>query len=146
MGNDGLFSIMDIASTGIFAERMRMNVIANNIANANTTKAADGKPYRRKFVIFESKLQDEFHNGVKGSEKMGGVKIKEIKTSNEPFKKIYIPSHPDADKNGYVLVPNVNNSNEMVDLITASRAYEANLAIMRSAQRMINSSLRVFRQ
>ena len=146
MGNDGLFSVMDIASTGLFAERMRMNVIANNIANANTTKTLDGKPFRRKFVIFASKLQEESRNGVKGSEKLGGVKVKEIRTSNEPFKKIYIPGHPDADKNGFVLVPNVNNSGEMVDLITASRAYEANLAIMRSAQRMINSSLRVFRQ
>ena len=144
MGSDSLFSIMDIASSGLVAERMRMNVIANNIANVNTTKAADGKPFRRKFVVFTSEFQKELQANVKGTEKLGGVKIKEIKTSNEPFEKMYIPGHPDADKDGYVLSSNVKGASEMVDLMMSSRSYEANLAIMRSAQRMINRTLQAF--
>ena len=144
MGSDSLFSIMDIATTGLVAERMRMNVIANNIANVNTTKTADGKPFRRKFVIFTSEFQKELQGAVKGIGKLGGVKIKEIKTSNAPFEKMYIPGHPDADKDGFVLASNVKRASEMMDLMMSSRSYEANLAIMRSAQRMINKSLQAF--
>lgn len=146
MGSGSIFSIMDVASSGLTAERMRMNIIANNIANANTTKTADGKPFRRKFVIFTSEFQKELQGNARGSEKLGGVKIKEIKTSNAPFQKMFIPGHPDADEHGFVLTSNVNGSSEMVDLMTASRAYEANLAIMRSAQRMINRTLQAFRR
>lgn len=144
MGSEGLFSIMDIGSTGLMAERVRMNTIANNIANADTTKAADGKPYRRKVVIFTSNFSDEMQKGSKGTGSLGGVKIKEIKESKEPFQRAYIPSHPEADKDGYVLSPNVNGANEMIDMMTSSRAYEANLAIMRSAQRMVNKTLQAF--
>lgn len=144
MGSDSLFSIMDIASSALVAERMRMNIISNNIANANTTKTADGKPFRRKFVIFTSEFQKELEGNVRGSDKLGGVRIKEIKTSKAPFQKMFIPGHPDADKDGIVLTSNVNGSSEMIDLMMSSRAYEANLAIMRSAQRMINRSLRAF--
>ncbi|MGR3179073.1 MAG: flagellar basal body rod protein FlgC [Candidatus Anammoxibacter sp.] len=144
MGGDSLFSIMDIATTGLVAERMRMNVIANNIANINTTKMADGKPFRRKFVIFTSDFQKELQGASKGSGQLGGVRIKEIKTSNAPFEKMYIPGHPDADKEGFVLASNVKRASEMMDLMMSSRAYEANLAIMRSAQRMINKSLQAF--
>ncbi|MGR3317811.1 MAG: flagellar basal body rod protein FlgC [Candidatus Anammoxibacter sp.] len=144
MGGESLFSIMDIATSGLVAERMRMNVIANNIANVNTTKTADGKPFRRKFVIFTSEFQKELQGSAKGSEKLGGVKIKEIKSSNAPFEKMYIPGHPDADKDGYVLTSNVKRASEMIDLMMSSRAYEANLAILRSAQRMINKTLQAF--
>lgn len=144
MGSDGLFSIMDIGSSGLMAERVRMNIIANNIANAGTTNAGDGKPYRRRVVVYSSKFQDELKGNLRGSEKLGGVEVKEIKLSKEPFPKMYIPGHPDADKDGYVFTSNVNGANEMVDMLTASRAYEANLAIVRSAQKMVNKTIQVF--
>lgn len=146
MGEKSLFSVMDIASTGLIAERMRMNVISNNIANAGTTKTADGTPFRRKVVIFTSELQKQLSAGNSNTEKLGGVKVKEVKVSSEPFSKTFSPGHPDADKDGFVLGSNVNGATEMVDLMTASRAYEANLAIMRSAQRMINKTIQAFKQ
>lgn len=144
MGDIGLFSMMDIGTTGVMAERMRMNVIANNIANANTTKAADGKPYRRQVVVFTSEFQKELQGSTRGAEKLGGVKVKEIKTDKDPFKEMYIPGHPEANKDGIVLMPNIDTSNEMIDMMTASRSYEANLAIMRAAQKMINRTMQAF--
>ena len=146
MGNEGLFSVMNIASSGLYAERTRMNIIANNIANANTTKTADGTPYRRKFPVFSSALQKEMGGRLRDDRKLGGVKVDKIKTSTDPFKKLYIPGHPDADKDGFVLNSNVSSATEMVDMIVASRAYEANLSIMRSANRMISRTLQAFRQ
>ncbi len=144
MAGEGLFSIMDISSSALIAERIRMNIIANNIANANTTNAGDGKPFRRRVVVYEPKFQNELKNSERGSGQLGGVQVKEIKMSKEPFPSVYNPGHPDADKNGIVLNTNVNGTTEMVDMMTASRAYEANLAIMRSAQRMVNRTLRAF--
>ncbi len=146
MGNKGLFSIMDIGSTGLMAERTRMNVIANNIANSNTHKTADGKPFRRQVVVFTPKFDEELNNSSKGDMQLGGVEIKEIKVTKEPFPKMYMPDHPDADKDGNVLRSNVNGAVEMVDMMTASRAYEANLAILRSAQKMINKTMSAFQR
>ena len=146
MGTEGLFSVMNIASSGLYAERTRMNIIANNIANANTTKTADGMPFRRKFPVFAAELQKEINNHSNDDKRLGGVRVQEVKISTDPFKKLYIPGHPDANKDGFVLSPNVSTANEMVDMIVSSRAYEANLSIMRSANRMISRTLQAFRQ
>lgn len=144
-GDKGLFSIMDISATALYAERMRMNVIANNIANANTTHTADGKPYRKQSVIFTSKFDTELRSAIKGMDALAGVEIKEIKTSKEPFVKLFIPGHPDADKDGMVLMPNVNIPSELIDMITASRAYDANLAMVRSVRDMMNRTIGALR-
>jgi flagellar basal-body rod protein FlgC len=144
MGMDSMFSIFDISGSGLSAERVRMNVIANNIANASSTDSPEGGPYRKEQVEFQSLLNDTMKNSmVEGSERLGGVKVKGVIKSAEPFNKIYIPGHPKADENGYVEMPNVNVMTEMVDLVTASRSYEANLAVINSSKDMSNRALSI---
>jgi len=123
----GLFRGLDISGSAMGAERTRLNVIAANIANAEVTRTPEGGPYRRKVVTFEPILQDVLRNTDPSSEFAKGVKVKSISTDQSPFQKIYKKGHPDADENGMVEMPNVNLTFEMIDLMTALRAYEANL-------------------
>ena len=139
-----IFSVLDISASGLSAERMRMNVIANNLANAQSTESPDGGPYRREQVEFASLLRRSLDNHIPGEELLGGVKVRGIVKSTEPFSKIYMPGHPKADKDGMVEMPNVSVVNEMVDMVTASRAYEANLAVMTTSKEMINKTLNAF--
>jgi len=144
MSVNKVFSAFDISASGLAAERIRMNVIANNIANANTTDSPEGGPYRKEQVVFSSVLDQAMKNtDVKGMERLGGVKVKNIIKSTEPFNKVYIPGHPKADEKGFVEMPNVNTVTEMVDLVTASRSYEANLAVINSAKDMSNKALSI---
>ncbi len=144
MGMNNVFSAFDISASGLAAERIRMNVIANNIANANTTDGPEGGPYRKEQVVFSSVLNQAMKNSnVKGMERLGGVKVQNVIKSTEPFNKIYIPGHPKADEKGMVEMPNVNTVSEMVDLVTASRSYEANLAVINSAKDMSNKALSI---
>ena len=144
MGIDNMFSVFDISGSGLSAERVRMNVIANNIANANATDTPEGGPYRREQVEFSSLLSKAMKNSdIKGAERLGGVKVQQIVKSAEPFNKVYIPGHPKADANGFVNMPNVSVMTEMVDMITASRAYEANLAVINSSKDMNNKALSI---
>ncbi len=144
MGIDNMFSVFDISGSGLSAERVRMNVIANNIANANATETPEGGPYRREQVEFSSLLSKTMKNSdIKGAERLGGVKVQQIVKSAEPFNKVYIPGHPKADANGFVNMPNVSVMTEMVDMITASRAYEANLAVINSSKDMNNKALSI---
>ena len=144
MGIDNMFSVFDISGSGLSAERVRMNVIANNIANANATDTPEGGPYRREQVEFSSLLSKTMKNSdIKGAERLGGVKVQQIVKSAEPFNKVYIPGHPKADANGFVNMPNVSVMTEMVDMITASRAYEANLAVINSSKDMNNKALSI---
>ena len=144
MGIDNMFSVFDISGSGLSAERVRMNVIANNIANANATETPEGGPYRREQVEFSSLLSKAMKNSdIKGAERLGGVKVQQIVKSAEPFNKVYIPGHPKADANGFVNMPNVSVMMEMVDLVTASRAYEANLAVINSSKDMNNKALSI---
>ena len=128
-----LFSTLNISATGLTAERLRMDVVADNIANINTTRTPEGGPYQRKLILFseiKDKNSDDFSSvfeNIKSDELSGGVKVVGITKDAAPFKKVYDPGHPDADKNGYVRYPNVNVITEMVDMVSASRAYEANL-------------------
>lgn len=144
MGIDSMLSVLDISGSGLSAERIRMNVIANNIANANATETPEGGPYRREQVEFSSVLNKTMQKGyIKGTERLGGVKVQKILKSTEPFNRVYIPGHPKADAKGFVEMPNVSVMMEMVDLVTATRSYEANLAVINSSKEMNNRALSI---
>jgi flagellar basal-body rod protein FlgC len=132
--------ILDIASTGMAAQRLRVQLIASNIANSETTRTKDGGPYRRKDAIFQA--QDM---GFSGALANAGVRVASIRTSQEPFITRFEPGHPDADADGVVSYPNVNPVEEMVNLTEASRAYEANIAVVRAAKAMASSALEILR-
>ena len=134
----GMFDALSISSTGMSAERLRMDVIAENLANADTTRTQSGGPYRRQEVV----LQEA---GPSFGQVLGGVQVAGIVSDPTPPRKVYDPGHPDADKQGYVTMPNVNPVNEMVDLITAQRGYEANVTAMSSAKQMFTKTLDVLR-
>lgn len=144
MGIDSMLSVFDISGSGLSAERIRMNVIANNIANANATETPEGGPYRREQVVFSSLLNKTMQKGsIKGTERLGGVRVQRIQKSTEPFSRVYIPGHPKADAKGFVEMPNVNVVMEIVDLVTATRSYEANLAVINSSKEMNNRALSI---
>lgn len=119
---------MGISSSGLTAERLRMDTISSNIANANTTRTEEGGPYRRKVAVFEENVDNEMDKFDGVDFNGNGIKAVGIVEDNSPFKEVYDPSNPDADGNGYVQMPNVDILNEMVDMISASRAYEANVS------------------
>ncbi|WP_182188455.1 flagellar basal body rod protein FlgC [Pectinatus frisingensis] len=142
-----MFGSIDTSASGMTAERLRMDVISNNIANVNTTRTAEGTAYRRKYVVFEPRSdagQNSFDN-VFSSELDGnagnGVRAVKIQEDDTPFKLKYDPGNPDANAQGYVQMPNVNIVAEMTDMITASRAYEANVTAINSAKSMAMKTL-----
>jgi flagellar basal-body rod protein FlgC len=132
--------ILDIASTGMAAQRLRVQLIASNIANSETTRTREGGPFRRKEAVFRT--QDL---GFSGALANAGVRVAEIRTSQDPFLTRFEPSHPDANADGVVSYPNVNPVEEMVNLTEASRAYEANIAVVRAAKAMAASALEILR-
>jgi len=141
-----LIKTIDIAAGGMTAQRTRLNVISMNLANANTTRTEDGTPYRRKTVIFEStpasaSFRDHLQSSLDGE--LYGVKVSEIVPVRDEFKKIFDPSHPDADSSGYVYLPNVNLVQEMVQMLNANRSYEANAAVVRTAKDMALKALEI---
>ena len=141
-----MFSSLRISASGLTAERMRMDVIADNITNAQTTKTSKGGPYKRKIVSFEENLNNEINKSTNRYEdKLKGVKVNKIVEDTSEGKKVYNPSHPDADRNGYVTMPNVNILNEMVDLIAATRSFEANVTAMNSEKQMAMKALEIGR-
>lgn len=133
-------SILDIASSGMAAQRLRVQLIASNVANSETTRTKEGGPYRRRDAVFQS--QDL---GFSGALANAGVRVAAIQTSQEPFLTRYEPSHPDANSDGIVNYPNINPVEEMVNLTEASRAYEANIAVVRAAKAMASSALDILR-
>lgn len=145
----GIMQAMDIAASGMAAQRTRVNVISMNLANANTTRTAGGGPYRRKTVVFETNPVpasfDEAMKNVDNGESVYGVKVEGITPVQGEFRKIFDPSHPDADKQGFVYLPNVNIVEEMVSLLNANRGYEANAAAIRTAKGMALRALDLFR-
>ncbi len=134
-----VFSAMDMSATGMTAQRTRLDIISQNIANVNTTRDADGNPYMRKSVIFQEKAYVSFDEAlINATGHVGkGVKIAKIfeDTSTEG-RLVYDPSHPDADEKGYVMYPNVSTVTEMTDMIDASRSYEANVTAFNAAKNM----------
>lgn len=150
----GMFSVLNISGSGLTAQRFRLDVIANNIANANTTRTPEGGPYQRKMVVlmpredslnFKSYLLPEALKPKLGT----GVKVVSVEEDNSPPRLVYDPSHPDAIKygkyKGYVLYPNVDIVKEMVDLIDATRAYEANVTMIDNSRRMFEKALQIGR-
>lgn len=134
------FNSINTSSTGLTAERLRMDVISENIANANTTRTSAGTPYRRKVTVFRALESDDFSDvlsKVSGDTQIGsGVEVMGIREDLSEFKREYNPGHPDADEEGYVLLPNVEIVSEMINLISASRAYEANTTALNSTKSM----------
>lgn len=145
MGLDNLFSVTNISATGLAAERFRMEVVANNIANANSTRTPDGGPFRRQDVVFSALLDDRLAAGGAGNPHLGGVEIVGVQDDSTEFPRVYNPGHPDADASGMVTMPNVSLPIEMVNLITATRAYEANLRVLRSFNQMAEQTLALAR-
>jgi len=139
------FDSMRISASGLSAERLRMDTIASNIANAKTTRGADGKPYIRKVAVFQSNIQKELNKTDNKGERLMGVKAVDISEDQSDLRKVYEPSHPDADEQGYVTMPNVNVLNEMADVIAASRSYEANVDTLNAMKSMYSKALEIGR-
>lgn len=149
-----MFDSLRIAATGMSVSRQMMDVIAENIANANTTNTIDGQPYKRKDVLISSKplndpedqgiltvsFDEEFENQLSGAQVVG------VKQDNTGFRKVYDPNNPNADKDGYVTLPNVNVVEEMAKMIQASRMYEANLSVVESIKTMATKALESIQQ
>lgn len=141
-----MFSGFDISASGLSAERLRMDIISNNIANANTVRTSDNKPYRRQMPIFQQRDRVTSVPGIAQplSDQTGmGVRAIGIIEDMSPLEKKYDPGHPYADKEGYVDMPNVNVVKEMVDMITATRAYEANVSVISSTKSMMSQAISI---
>jgi len=136
---------MSVSASALTATRLRMDVIAENMASSNTTRTENGDPYRRKYVVFQERAGDSsfasFFNKARTAP--GGVRVLEIGTDMSEFKYDYNPSHPDADENGYVRMPNVEVVQEMVDMMSAYRAYEANITALNAFKDMAIKTLEI---
>lgn len=138
-----LFPGIDISASGLRAEAMRMNVIANNIANVETTNGSADPYQRHEVVLIAAPLRTGFAAGPPNPP--GGVRVLAVRPDNAPTKIVYRPDHPAANEHGYVQLPNVDLPLEMVDLLSARRAYEANAATLRTAREMANRTLDILR-
>ena len=137
------FGALQISASGLDAQRMRMNVIAGNIANINVTRTPEGGPYKRKDVIFQTTRLKSFAEELQSSMIGQGVEITSIYEDDSPFELRYEPNHPDADKDGYVAYPNINIVKEMTNLISASRSFEANVAVIQTTKDMAQRALQI---
>ena len=162
----GIFTGLNISASGLRAQRIRQNAISSNLANAETTRTAEGGPYRRQFVVFEAdsdkndtrilnqkpalkgRITSKNHLPIPPSDFPRderffgkGVRVAEIREDTRPPKLVYNPSHPDADENGYVAMPNINVVQEMADMIAATRAYEANVTAFNATKNMISQAI-----
>ena len=134
-------SALDISASGLYAERTRMNVIANNLANSNSTRTPEGGPFRRQLVILQG-----VEAKAPGDSGGLGVSVKGVVDDQSPFPLIYDPGHPDANADGYVAMPNVNVVEEMVDMIMALRAYEANITAIDTNKSIFRAALDILRE
>lgn len=134
-------SAREIAVSGLKAQRTRMNVIANNLANIDTTRTPNGGPFRRQLAVFRGESLGPGKNPAKA-----GVRVVGVRGDQAPFRTVFDPSHPDADADGYVKYPNISNAVEMVDLISAQRAYDANIAVLASERRMSQKALEIIQK
>ncbi|MBX3209352.1 MAG: flagellar basal body rod protein FlgC [Labilithrix sp.] len=138
----GVFSAMEVAASGLSAERSRMNVVAGNLANARTTRTAEGGPYKRLDPVFEAKpIAPRSFDPI--LRKIETVEMAEVRPDTTPGQLVYEPGHPDANGDGYVEYPNVNVVTEMVNMMTASRAYEAGVTSIESLKAMARAALRI---
>lgn len=139
-----------ISASGLTAQRLRMDVISANIANAETTRAkvenGEAVPYRRKVVVMspsETTFEQALQSAMGNDSKVTGVKVAGIQEDQSEFKLVYKPTHPDANSDGYVLMPNVDMAKEMIDMLVASRAYEANITALNASKSMIMKALEI---
>ena len=158
----GYFGALDISASGLTAQRLRMDTISQNIANVSTTHTADGGPYRRKVTLFEERaepapfsgylrqaggqtpLHGHWHAANSGGGSIGiGVRVARIFEDDAPFKLVYEPGHPDANADGYVSLPNVDVVTEMINMISASRSYEANVTSINTTKSLANKALEI---
>ena len=144
-----MFDSMEISSSGLAAQRMRMKVLASNIANANTTRTATGGPYRRKDVVFgalpsHKSFQEELRNQSQ-NDGTRHVKVLGVVEDQRPAKMVYQPNHPDANEEGYVAMPNIDIAEEMTNIMISKRSFEANIAAMNATKHMISKSLEIGR-
>jgi len=133
-----LFDSLEIAGSSLTAHRLWMDIISQNLANVNTTRTEDGGPYRRKVPIFAERFEAT-------KKDIKGVRVERIEEDDLPPRMVYQPEHPDADEEGYVAYPNVNVVREMTDMMTATRAYEANLMVVESTKEIWGSAIDVLR-
>lgn len=145
-----LFKSLNVSASGLTAERLRMDIISKNIANVNTTRTLAGTPYRRQMAVFmEQGTENSFDTilaKAKGQHSIGGgVEVSEIIEDQSDFKRVFNPGHPDANDEGYVLMPNVDVVSEMINLMSASRAYEANVTALNSSKSMAMKALEIGR-
>lgn len=144
-----LGSSMQVSASGLTAERLRLDVISNNLANASTTRDANGQPYRRQVVVLQTRQASPFANALagvqRGSSGGQGVQVSSVEKDSSPFKIVHDPGHPDADAKGNVKMPNVEPIVEMVDMISATRAYEAGVTAITSAKQMESRALDIGR-
>jgi flagellar basal-body rod protein FlgC len=143
----GFYSSIEVSATGLSAERLAMDVIANNIANVNTTRTPEGGPFKRQLIVFAQKQDQASSNvldsldGNSAAAQRAGVQAVGVVPDTGPDKLVYDPKHPDADQNGYVHYPNIDVVKEMVDMMAASRAYEANVTAIQESRSMGNTLL-----
>lgn len=140
------FDAMNISASALTAQRSRMNVVASNLANIHTTRTPEGGPYRKKSIVFEAEnVPSSFERELEDrlEEQVKGVRVSGIEESSKPPLRIYDPSHPDADKDGYVLKPDINLMSEIVDMISASRSFEANVSAVNASKNMANRALEI---
>lgn len=137
----GVFSAMEIAASGLSAQRLRMNTIASNLANARTTRTEAGEPYRRIDPVFEAVPLRSIGEVGFGGQGASLVRVSQLVEDGRPGQLVYEPGHPDANADGYVEYPNVNAVEEMVNMITASRAYEANVSSVEAVKKMARSAI-----
>ncbi len=143
-----LFSSFSVSESGMSAERQRAELLVENIANADTTRTAEGGPYRRRDAIFESAPVASPFSSFLGSQMEGqatGVRVSEVTVDKSEPERRYMPGHPDADKDGYVSLPRVNPAEDMVDLVGASRSFQANVSAISAVKDMIQRSIDLFR-
>ncbi|HVZ31636.1 MAG TPA: flagellar basal body rod protein FlgC [Polyangiaceae bacterium] len=141
----GVFSAIDIAASGLSAQRTRMNTIASNLANAETTRTSAGGPYKRVDPVFQAVALDKIHALTPSEQSVSMVQVSQIAQDKRPGHLVYSPGHPDANKDGYLEYPNVNVVEEMTNMISASRAYEAGIATVEATERMGSSALELGR-
>jgi flagellar basal-body rod protein FlgC len=141
----GLNRAMDISVSGIEAQRITMELIASNLANINTTRTVYGGPYRRRVPVLSEKSISFAEELSRAERKLygGGVEVTEVVEDSSPFQKVYKPGHPDADEQGFVSLPNVDMSTEMVDLMYSSRLYEANITAFNATKKMMQDTLQL---
>ena len=145
MAFENLLVAGNISASGLSAERLRMEVIANNIANAMATRTSTGGPFRRQDVVFEAVMSEFSGDGKSALPDLGGVRIVGVSTDQSELPRIHDPGHPDADPEGFVTMPNVFLPIEMVNLMTASRAYEANIKVLQNLRQQLEQTLTLLR-